>query len=142
MIDFLTNNYFIYFIVPLLTTGLSIFVKIVSRNDKYISFKKEDLAIGLETAVTALIILITDTVNDLLKLKQTTENGENLVIPENILVIPWLLLLIIVLLWGISTIIRKLGWEDENDMNKFWGIFLPDILGLGLLIFVVVWISN
>lgn len=142
MVDFLTNNYFIYFIVPLLTTGLSIFVKIVSRNDKFISFKKEDLAIGLETAVTALIILITDTVNDLLKIKQNTENGQNMVLPENILILPWLLLLIIVLLWGISTMIRKLGWENENDMHKFWGIILPDILGLGLLIFVVVWISN
>ncbi len=142
MVDFLTNNYFIYFIVPLLTTGLSIFVKIVSRNDKYISFKKEDLAIGLETSVTALIILITDTVNDLLRLKQNTENGDGFVIPENILIIPWLLLLIVVVLWGISTIIRKLGWKNENDMNRFWGIILPDILGLGLLIFVVVWISN
>lgn len=142
MVDFLTNNYFIYFIVPLLTTGLSIFVKIVSRNDKFISFKKEDLAIGLETAVTALIILITDTVNDLLKIKQNTESGQNMVLPENILILPWLLLLIIVLLWGISTMIRKLGWENENDMHKFWGIILPDILGLGLLIFVVVWISN
>jgi hypothetical protein len=142
MVDLLTNNYFIYFIVPLLTTGLSIFVKIVSRNDKFISFKKEDLAIGLETAVTALIILITGTVNDLLKLKQNTKSGKSVVLPENILIIPWLLLIIVILLWGISTIIRKLGWKNENDMNKFWGIILPDILGLGLLIFVVVWISN
>ena len=117
-------------------------MKIVSRNDKFISFKKEDLAIGLETAVTALIILITDTVNDLLKIKQNTENGQTITLPENILILPWLLLLIIVLLWGISTMIRKLGWENENDMHKFWGIILPDILGLGLLIFVVVWISN
>ncbi len=142
MIEFLTNNYFIYFIVPLLTTGLGIFVKIVSRNDKYISFIKEDLAIGLETAVTALILLITSTVNDLFRLKQNTENGGEIILPESILLIPWLLLLIVILLWGVSTIIRKLGWKNENELNTFWGIVLPDIFGIGLLIFVVIWINN
>jgi hypothetical protein len=108
----------------LLTTGLGIFVKIVSRNDKFIPFKKEDLAIGLETVVTALIILITDTVNELLKLQQNTKSGNALVLPENILLIPWLLLLMVILLWGVSTIIRKLGWKNENELNNFWGIIL------------------
>jgi len=142
MIDFLSNNYFIYFIVPLLTTGLSIFVKIVSRNDKFITFKKEDFAIGLETAVTALIILITVTVNELMQLKESTENGKSLILPEKILILPWLLFIIVILLWGVSTMIRKLGWKNENEMDTIWGILLPDILGLGLLIFVVVWVSN
>jgi len=143
MIDIVTNSYFIYFFVPLITILLGIFVKIVSRNDQYITFKKEDLAVGLETAVTALLILITYSVNEIISLnKIKIPEGQKAELTDSILAVPWLILIFIVLLWGVSTVIRKLGWENADELNLFWGIILPNVFGIGSLIFVVIWISN
>jgi len=41
-----------------------------------------------------------------------------------------------------STIIRKIGWQNESELNNFWGIIFPDFLGIMILIFVVIWISK
>jgi len=60
MIKILTSTFFTYFIVTLITTVFSVFVKSVSRNDSHRSLKNEDFAIGLELSVTALILFIAD----------------------------------------------------------------------------------
>ena len=57
--DFLAGNLFLHFFIPLIAVVLSIFLKYVSRNDNHKSFKKDDLAVGLDISVTALIIFIT-----------------------------------------------------------------------------------
>ena len=48
MVDFLTSTVFRYLIFPIGSAILGIAVKYVTRNDRYKSFQKEDLAVGLE----------------------------------------------------------------------------------------------
>lgn len=141
MIEILSNSYFKFFVIPLVTTLLAVFVKIVSRNDKFSSVKKEDFAIGLEIAITAILLLISYTLNYASDLKQSTSPIPTLD-NSKLVSVPWILLMFFIGLWGISTLVRKMGWKSEEDMHWWWGIILPNLFGLISLIFVVNWISN
>ena len=136
--DFLKNDIFLQFGVPLLTVALSIFVKYVSRNDLHTGFRKEDLAVGLDMSVTALLIFITGSAqiaNSLPKINPPKE------VVEQLASVPWVLMAFLIGMWGISTIVRKLGWEDEDKLKTFWGIIFPGLFGLLTLLFAVNWIS-
>jgi len=133
----LGTTYFLQFGVPLITVCLSIFIKYVTRNDKHTGFRKEDTAVGLDLAVTALLIFITGSA----QLARTLPASN----PPQILVaklasVPWILMAYLIGIWGVSTIIRKLGWESNDKLKMFWGIILPNVFGLFTLLFVVNWI--
>jgi hypothetical protein len=140
MIELLSNPYFQFFVIPLLTTMLTVFVKIVSRNDRYNAVVKEDFSIGLELAITAILLLVTDTLKYAnYKLSSSDKNiGYN----AKLLTVPWILLVFLIGIWGISTIIRKVGWKNANELNWWWGIIFPNLFGLSSLIFVVNWINS
>jgi hypothetical protein len=140
MVEHLSNTYFQYFVIPLLTTLLAVFVKIVSRNDKYSKVQKEDFAIGLEITITAILLLISDSLK-YAKINFSNTSGQVLN-STKLLTVPWILLAFFIGLWGISTLIRKIGWENEINMNLWWGIVFPNLFGLLSLIFVVNWINN
>lgn len=137
MVELLSNKYFQYFAIPLLTTLLSVFVRIVSRNDKYSFVKKEDFAIGLEISIAAILLLTSDT----LKYASVLNKSQSLN-TDRLLTVPWILLAFFIGLWGISTLIRKMGWKDSENMHWWWGIILPNMFGLIILIFVVNWINS
>ena len=139
MIKILTSTFFTYFIVTLITTVFSVFVKSVSRNDSHRSLKNEDFAIGLELSVTALILFIADSVayTQKILLTESTLSAE-----YKIIVIPWIIFLFIFGIWIISTLIRKKGWESENKLKIIPGIIIPNLFGFLALIFVVYWINN
>lgn len=134
---FLAEQYFLHFCVPLIAVGLSVFLKYVSRNDKHKAFQKEDLAVGLDISVTALILFITYSADMARKSLIATASIPN----DKLAAIPWIIAMFIIGIWCVSTIVRKLGWEDENKLWVFWGIILPDIFGIVTLIFIVNWIS-
>ena len=140
MIEILSNTYFKYLVIPLVTTFLVIFVKSASRNDKQAFLEKEDFAFGLEMGVTALLLLLANSVN----IAQKVVSDENIKIlaTERLLSMAWVAPILIFGLWGMSTIVRKLGWENEKELKKFWGIILPDIFGLLILIYVVSTMGN
>lgn len=89
--------------------------------------------------VASIIIFITDSVslaNEVIRTKN------NIVLQNKLVAIPWILLAFTIGLWGISTLVRKLGWKNETELNIFWGIFVPDIFGLLTLVFIVIWIGK
>ena len=135
---FLGQPYFLQFCVPLIAVTASVFLKFVTRSDVHKAFKKEDLAVGLNLSVTALLIFIaacSKLAQDLAQAPQDT------VLVAKSMSVPWVLAAFIVGIWGVSTIVRKLGWEDDDKLRIFWGIAVPDVFGLLALIFVVNWIA-
>jgi hypothetical protein len=135
---FLGEPYFLQFGVPLITVGLSIFIKFVTRNDKYSGFRKEDLAVGLDLAVTALLIFITSSAQLASSLPLNSPPQEKV---GQLATVPWILMAFLVGIWGVSTLVRKLGWADGDKLKTFWGIVVPDSFGLLTLLFVVNWIK-
>lgn len=140
----ITSDWFQIIGVTVISTSLGIFVKYVSRNDTHNkSFKKEDLAIGLEMMITALILLITNFVNEFNKLgNPSIEETIKKSVRENELLVPWIILIFIIGLWGTSTVIRKIGWENEDELKIWWGIVFPNIIGIASLIYVFTWIRS
>lgn len=141
MRDLLTKPYFLLVAVPLITVCLGVFLKIVSRNDQHAAFKKEDLAVGLEVSITALIIFITESVRLANALAANNPQGiPNL--DDKVVAVPWILLAFIVGIWSVSTLIRKVGWRTDSELRVFWGIVVPDVFGIATLLFVVNWIGS
>jgi hypothetical protein len=102
---------------------------------------KEDMAFGLDVAITALILFITGSVSIAHTAATTADAALRLKIEEKLMAVPWLLLAFVLGIWGISTLVRKIGWKDESELKLFWGIIAPDIFGVGVLVLVVNWIG-
>ncbi len=135
---FWAHPYFLQLCVPLIAVAVSIFLRYVTRNDVHKDFKKEDLAVGLDLSVTALLIFIAASsklAQDLVK----SPNEASLLTKAG--GVPWILAAFILGIWGVSTLVRKLGWVDDDKLHVFWGIIVPDIFGLSVLLFVVNWIT-
>ena len=135
-IEFLASGFFLKFCVPLLTVAMTIFLRYVTRNDKHVSFKKEDLAVGMDLSITALVIFITHCTALAKQAKSDQEMASNLAI------VPWFIMAFVIGIWAVSTVVRKRGWERAGKLNVFWGIVLPDLFGLAALLFVVNWIAQ
>jgi len=132
------HPYFLQFCVPLIAVAISIFLRYVTRNDSYKDFKKEDLAVGLDLSVSALLIFIVASSTFLQSLSNSPTDAELLAKTAGV---PWILSVFILGIWGISTLVRKLGWVSDDKLHVFWGIVVPDVFGLLVLLFVVNWIT-
>jgi hypothetical protein len=102
---------------------------------------KEDMAFGLNVAITSMILFITGSVNIAHTATTTVDAVIRLKLEEKLMAVPWLLLGLVLGIWGVSTLVRKIGWKDESELNLFWGIVVPDIFGVVVLVLVVNWIG-
>ena len=134
----LAHQYFLQFCVPLIAVAVSIFLRYVTRNDVHKDFKKEDLAVGLDISVSALLIFIAASSKLAQGLSKTPTDVALLTKSASV---PWILSAFILGIWGISTLVRKLGWVADDKLHTFWGIVVPDVFGLLGLLFVVNWIT-
>lgn len=137
--NFLANEFFLQFGVPLIAVGLTIFVKFVTRNDAHTPFRKEDLAIGLDLSVTALLLFVTASSTIAKELIVNPTDPELLNKAQSV---PWIIAAYLVGIWGVSTIIRKFGWEDDDKLKLFWGILAPGLFGITMLFLTVSWITQ
>ncbi len=137
----LAHPWFLHFAVPLVTVGLCIYLKFVTRNDHHTPFVKEDLAFGLDVAITALILFITGSVNIAIAAKSSGDPNLRLQLEDKLVAVPWLLLAFVLGIWGVSTLVRKMGWKNEMELKLLWGIIAPDVFGVILLVLVVNWIG-
>jgi len=136
----LTSAWFQVIGVTIISSIIGVFVKYASRNDNFTkSFKKEDLAIGIEMMVTSIILLITRYVYSFNKLG--VESLDDMVkdsLQNEMQIALWMIFAFSIGLWGVSTIIRKIGWCNENELNIGWGIVLPNIVGIAALVSVFI----
>lgn len=142
MNDVLANAYFKDFIIPLLSVFLTIAVKVVSRKDLFMKTTKEDWAIGFDLAVTALILLVSYCSKCAIDIHQTSNPNAELY-KKKLEFLPWILFFYILGLWALSTLVRRYGWEQSQnkELKIFWGVVIPDIVGLLGLLFIVNYID-
>lgn len=143
MNSLLTATWFQVIGVTIVSALIGVFVKYVSRNDNHDTFVKEDLAIGLDLFVTSLIILITSMVDKFGKLLESgTEESIKNELQDSLQSLPWLVLILVIGLWGTSTVVRKIGWDTKDSLNIKWGIIFPNAIGITALIIVFLLIKN
>lgn len=152
MIQFLSGNLFRYLIFPLGSAALGIWIKIVTRNDHYRAFLNEDIAIGLDLMLTASLLFVVVTsdrsialaaVEHSISLATTSAQSKALlqaqadVLSQALEISGWIIALMFMGLWGISTFVRKFGWRSETELHPVLGIALPLTIGVLFLIFVM-----
>jgi len=149
MVEFLTNPIFKFAILPIGSAMLGVGVKYVSRNDQYAKFKKEDIAVGLDLALTACLMFVVLTTDRAVQLVSANKDLSNLLrqnppdmikitevqaktqlISSQIANSGWLIFLMFLGLISLSTLVRKSGWESETEMRPIIGIALPLIFGI------------
>ena len=154
MLTFFTSAAFKYFMFPLFGAALGIFVKHATRNDQYAKFRKEDVAVGLDllkTACLTLLVFATDksaalvTSNNSLEAAITANvaNAQLAVLQKaNTALLrqvtdAWIIIVLMIIgLWSLSTLVRKLGWKNETEQHGMLGIAIP--LSVGILSLVLV----
>lgn len=159
---FLSSWIFRFIIFPLISVGLGIFVKWVSQNDNHSTFSKEDLAVGFELTIVALLTYISVLTSWALELSNTAistltfegastvTSGENALkdilerqeaIEARLTVAPIFILLITIGLWGMSTTVRKIGWQAPGKLRTGTGVCLPLFMGLTALLSVSIYLQ-
>jgi hypothetical protein len=156
MEDLLASTYFRYLLFPVGSALLGIFVKVFTRNDKYTSFKKEDLAVGLQLMTTGClmyVLLTTDRALQLTKLNKQLNQAINtsppnqtavsqlqagiVVLSSEMTKSAFLITMMFIGLWAISSIVRKWGWKSETENDPVIGIALPLVFGVLFLLVVM-----
>jgi di/tricarboxylate transporter len=132
----LGSQVFIQFLVPLIAALLSVFLRYVSRSDKHTAGRKEDWAFGFDLSLAALLFFIVDSAAAVERVVTYPTQQPNL---DKLASTPWVLLAMFLGLWGMSTVVRKAGWEDEGRLRVFGGIVLPNFFGILLLAFAISW---
>jgi hypothetical protein len=142
--DFVVSANFKFFIVPLVTAALSVFLKKASKNDRFAIPRKEDFAVGLELALAAMIGFVAYSVSVAQRLINagTPLPQEFLPLQSRFMSSHWLILVFGFGLWAISHMVRKFGWKNETEMKWFFGIIIPFFYGLFTLIIVITWIGT
>ena len=128
------NPYFLQIGVPLVAVAGSIFLKPFARNDAHKAFRKEDLAFGLDLALTALLLFATTGS----KIAQAVgKNPADSIGVQKLLSLVWLVCCLGASICVLSYVIRKKGWSGDGTLNIFWGIVFPDVFGVVALLFAV-----
>ncbi|MEW6378910.1 MAG: hypothetical protein AB1611_04815 [bacterium] len=156
MVEFLTNPVFKYGILPIGSAMLGIAVKYASRNDQYAKFRKEDIAVGLDLTLTACLMFVVLTTDRAAKLLIANRGLADLLnrhpldtvvaaelqaksqlLSSQIASSGWVIALMFLGLGGLSTTVRKWGWNSETEMNPIMGIAIPLIFGIAAIIGVM-----
>lgn len=155
MYEFLTTPLFKFVLYPLFGAGLGIAIKYVTRNDQYARFKADDLAVGLDLVKSACLTFLVITSDRAAALM--TSNGElaqaiatndqaraveliakNQSLSEQVANAGWLIAIMLLALWSLSTLVRKAGWKDGgNELEVGLGIAVPLVIGILSLVVVM-----
>lgn len=116
---FIQNN--IVWLVPIVSIILTIVVKISAKPEFLTLGFIDYLDFGFDLSITSMVMLLT-----------CIKNDAGL----------WLLLISILLVMITSIIVNRLGWNKETKQQKFLGVFIPDVVGILLLVISTLYIGG
>lgn len=115
--DFIQNN--MTWLTPIVSVLLTLIVKIASKPE-FIPLRGKDFAdFGFDLSIASMILLLTSVKYDVTGI--------------------WLLLLSFVLIMVISILVNRIGWNRDRGEVRIFGIVIPDIVGVALLVLVVLY---
>ncbi len=124
MYEFIQNN--IIWLSPVISIILTIVIKISSK-PSFLTLELSDyLDFGFDLSISAIILLLTGI--------NAQDNGNN--------TRSWLLFLSLILIFIISNIINRIGWNKETNRLNLIGIILPDIFGIILLVISTLYLGG
>jgi len=142
--ELVSSGWFRYGFVPVLSALLVVLVKRESRSTP---LKKEDFAIGIELMVVAIFVHLLG-ISDLarriadgdpvvssavLPANSAASGSNTLRLLSQLHDSVFLLVLLIVGLWGTASFVRRSGWVSSTEMAPLKGIVIPLIMGVTYL---------
>ena len=131
LLSLLSNSDAKYVVVPSISLVLSTFYRYYCQNDKYASMSWDLFYWGPNLLTTALLLIFLDYAA-YCNAEKTIERSKD----YGNLMLEYLILFLIVTL-----LIRKKGWKaneiDGIRHSHFWGIVLPDIIGILYLYYIL-----
>ena len=132
----------------LISAIAGVLLKCATRNDQYAFFKKKEMAVGPQLMLTAaltFVVVSTDRAHALVtesaalkdalaahdSAKITALQADAYIMSQKLAGSAWLLLGLVLLLWGVTTIVKRSGWKNEAELHLGLGKALP--LGLVFL---------
>lgn len=143
--EILATSWFRYGVLPGIATGVALLIKFNSRPDAKPS-ELEDWAVGFDLCQVSIFSLLGDGVTDAVSLVSKTAADETL--KERLAELPWVLFLMIIVLFLVSFVVRKAGWTKpagsppaQPKLNRF-GLILPLIIGAVYIISAIMWMGG
>ena len=116
---FIQNN--IVWLVPTVSIILTIVVKISAKPEFLTLGYIDYLDFGFDLSITSMVILLTGT-------------RDNTGI--------WLLVIIILLVMVTTIFVNRLGWDKDTRQQKFIGVFIPDLVGIMVLVIATLYMGG
>lgn len=133
VISFLSLPIAKYVAVPLISTVVATFFRYHCYNDK-LSIKGRDLFYWAPSMLASTILLVCVEYSN--KITLGNLSSEEKVLAGNQFYSAILLVVLVYLI--LNTILRKKGWDVyENRFHLWWGIWLPDIICVTMLLFIL-----
>jgi hypothetical protein len=124
--------------VAVLSSGICVIIKIISRSRKHKVRILNEFNVGLEMTVTAIFLMVAMSTNHFAffnrpGIDESVRQGLNVDFEISQLEV----LGFVVVLLSTSLVVSFLGWKNKNDLHGFWGIFLPDLIGVLSICYVL-----
>jgi hypothetical protein len=118
--------------------GLSVFAKIQSTNDKHGKSSWSDYAIGIDLAVSAIILLIVKSMDYYVQLNRIGLPAQKILAITQALTDSLSGVFgFILLTWLLCAFIRGWGWKSKSKLNTWGGVLIPDGVGGLFLVWVI-----
>jgi hypothetical protein len=159
MDTFLAGAFFKFFLVPVLSVCLGVYIKYVTRNDQYARFSKEDVAVGFDlmrAAFLTYLILLSDKARSLIEVSRSlgavmTSARPNVSeiqrlqavstgLSQDLLRGVFSVAVLLFGMWATSTLVRKKGWKSSTELDTWFGLTVP--LAGGFAYLAVVWAGS
>lgn len=132
--EFLRSSMFEYGVLPLVAAAILVFVKTDSKRMGKDRFSLQELAIGLDLILAAVVSFATyaASLSKEILFSQTEhsqnsgETADRLIkaIMDKQIALLYVVAATVIGLWILSASVRSFGWKNDRDLNLF-GIFLP-----------------
>ncbi len=134
-------------LVPLISAALGVWIKSDMRHPEKQMFKKEDFAIGvqlIQTACLSFLMLMTQKAIQLHTLITATTTASMPKVPPDAEKLSTFLAFstvrlafMLVFLFGITSMVRRTGWKNKDEMKVTPGIAVPIAAGIICLYTVI-----
>ena len=120
--------------VPLASAGLGVWMKSETRHSEKQPFTKQDFAIGIGLIQTACISSLTLATQKAIQLEEIVSKGA----PKDpgadplskIMTASALFVGLLFFLFGMASMVRRIGWKDKDEMHLVRGIGIPFAAGV------------
>lgn len=130
ILNYLSNQAYKAFTISTLSIFIIATIKVFSKKDNNFKYTTNDLSIGVNLIVNAIVFLLNSILDILLQYKHNTTIAIDMVwiiVHKFFLIFVCLLLIVVVVM-----IVRKYGWKPEKDMElrPLPGVIFPIVVGV------------